>query len=239
MTRGVAHVAVVVPAHDEEELLPACLDALRRAADRLQAVSPATTVEIVVVLDQCTDGSAGIVARAADVRGLEIHERCVGAARSAGTREVLGRPRAPRPDRVWVANTDADSEVPENWLSHQVRLAGSGADAVIGTVAVGRSEWGVRGERVRALWVAGYDDREGHPHVHGANLGVRGSALLRAGGFPAVTSGEDEALVAALAATTAPDAIVRTAAIPVLTSARRDARCTSGFAGFLDDLEAG
>lgn len=239
MTPGVTRVAVVVPAHDEEDLLPACLAALRRAVDRLHEASPATTVDVVVVLDQCSDGSARIVARAAGARGVEIHERCVGAARAAGTAAALDDRRLPHPSRVWIANTDADSEVPENWLAEQVRLAGSGAEAVVGTVAVGRSEWSDRGDRVRALWIAGYDDREGHPHVHGANLGVRASALLDVGGFPPVRSGEDVAVVTALTATVAPGAIVRTATIPVLTSARRDARCTAGFGGFLDDLEAG
>ena len=36
-----------------------------------------------------------------------------------------------------------------------------------------------------------------HPHVHGANLGFRASAYLRAGGFPALPTAEDHALVAA------------------------------------------
>ncbi|GGU51567.1 hypothetical protein GCM10010289_84950 [Streptomyces violascens] len=37
-----------------------------------------------------------------------------------------------------------------------------------------------------------------HPHVHGANLGVRASAYLSVGGFPPLVVGEDVALVQAL-----------------------------------------
>ena len=37
-----------------------------------------------------------------------------------------------------------------------------------------------------------------HPHVHGAHLGVRGSAYLACGGFPALPVSEDVALVRAL-----------------------------------------
>ena len=36
-----------------------------------------------------------------------------------------------------------------------------------------------------------------HSHVHGANLGFRAAAYLRADGFPDVPTGEDRALVTA------------------------------------------
>jgi hypothetical protein len=65
-----------------------------------------------------------------------------------------------------------------------------------------------------------------HPHVHGANLGVRGSAYLDVGGFPPVAADEDRALVAALVRSGA--VVLRTPAGPVLTSARRVARARAG-----------
>ena len=55
-------VLVVVPARNEERLLPRCLQALQDAADRLAAERPGVAVRVVVVLDRCSDGSAEIVA---------------------------------------------------------------------------------------------------------------------------------------------------------------------------------
>jgi hypothetical protein len=72
--------------------------------------------------------------------------------------------------------------------------------------------------------------------VHGANLGFRASAYLRAGGFPAVPTGEDRALVAALDA--AGGRVLRTRALTVVTSARREARAPHGFGDYLTGLDA-
>ena len=57
---AIAAAGVVVPAHDEEALLPACLAALRRAAGALHV-----PVHLLVVADACTDGTAA-VARAGE-----------------------------------------------------------------------------------------------------------------------------------------------------------------------------
>ena len=46
---------VVVPAHDEETLLPACLAALRGAASALRL-----PVHVVLVADACTDQTAAV-----------------------------------------------------------------------------------------------------------------------------------------------------------------------------------
>jgi hypothetical protein len=73
-----------------------------------------------------------------------------------------------------------------------------------------------------------------HPHVHGANLGFRASAYLRAGGFPALPTAEDQALVEALAAGGC--RVLRTRALPVVTSARRDSRAPDGFGHYLRKL---
>jgi hypothetical protein len=81
-------------------------------------------------------------------------------------------------------------------------------------------------ERFRQFYVRG---GEHHPHVHGANLGVRADAYLAAGGFAAHPTGEDHALWRALADRPR----IATRRIPVVTSARRRARAPSGFAGFL------
>nr|WP_241769915.1 glycosyltransferase [Cellulosimicrobium sp. MM] len=78
---AVERVVVVVPARDEEELLPGCLAALGRATAAVARDRPGVRVAVVVVLDGCTDGSAR-VARAAGVRVVEVAHGNVG--RAAG-----------------------------------------------------------------------------------------------------------------------------------------------------------
>jgi hypothetical protein len=75
-----------------------------------------------------------------------------------------------------------------------------------------------------------------HPHVHGANLGMRGSAYLRAGGFRSLASAEDHALLAALASSGG--RIISVTDIPVVTSSRRRGRAPDGFSHLLARLGA-
>lgn len=53
---------VVVPAHDEEELIGACLASVATAAARLGLTGPGVVVRTTVVLDGCVDGTAAVVA---------------------------------------------------------------------------------------------------------------------------------------------------------------------------------
>jgi glycosyltransferase involved in cell wall biosynthesis len=221
-------VGVVVPAHDEEELLPACLAALRAAAGPLAGLP----VHLVVVADACTDQTARL-ARAGGAQVVEIDARRVGAARAAGVSDVLHRTRGCDPARLWLASTDADTLVPPDWLARQLGYARHGWEAVVGTVTV--SDWSGHPGHVPELFAARYAHAGGpHPHVHGANLGLTGAAYLAAGGFPAWRTGEDHALVRALAASGR--RILRTAELTVVTSARRHARAPQGFSHRLTTL---
>jgi len=117
----------------------------------------------------------------------------------------------------------------------QARHADLGWDAVVGTVRV--ADWSGYRAGVRSLFRDRYGAASGpHPHVHGANLGFRASAYLRAGGFPEVPTAEDHALVAALTASGA--RVRRIRALAVTTSARREARAPHGFSHYLAELEA-
>ena len=223
-------VGVVVPAHDEEERLPSCLASLRRAA---QAV-PGTPVRLVVVADACHDRTAQ-VARDGGAAVVTIGAQSVGAARAAGVQEVLRRARHLEPADVWLATTDADTLVPACWLREQVRHADHGWDVVAGTIRV--ADWSGHPPAVRSLFRERYNVGTGpHPHVHGANLGFRAAAYLRAGGFPDLATAEDHALVAALTANGS--RVRRTRALPVVTSARREARVPYGFSDYLAELNA-
>ena len=57
-----AAVAVVIPARDEEALLPACLDSVADAVHVLGAEHPEIRTRVFVVLDACRDRSAQVVA---------------------------------------------------------------------------------------------------------------------------------------------------------------------------------
>ena len=116
----VQQVAVVVPARNEQQLLPGCLAALTVAAERV-----AVPVSVVVVLDRCTDGTADLLAGRPGVRSVESVAGCVGAARATGAAQALADSGA-LPGRTWLACTDADSQVPPSWLVHQLDLADRG-----------------------------------------------------------------------------------------------------------------
>ncbi|GII99949.1 glycosyl transferase family 2 [Sediminihabitans luteus] len=223
-------VAVVVPVHDEEELLPACLAALRASVDQARATRPWLDVVTVVVLDDCTDASARAVPP--DVERVEITARTVGLARTAGTRHALGLLDAPAA-QVWIASTDADSVVPPDWVTHHLDLADDGADVVVGGV---RPDLAALSEGRARAWLRRYVPGVANGHVHGANLGVRADVHLAAGGYPPVPEHEDVALVEAARRLGA--RVVPTADAWVLTSARLVGRTPGGYARYLrEDLE--
>ncbi|TKR24725.1 glycosyltransferase [Cellulomonas hominis] len=220
----VARVLVVVPVHDEEELLAACLASVATAA-----AGAGVPVDVVAALDDCRDGSAGL-ARAAGVRTVTLGARAVGAARAAGIDAGLDR-CGEDPGAVWIACTDADTVVPPHWLRTHRGLADAGADVVVGTV---RPDPRDLTPRQLAAWRATRVPGRPHGHVHGANLGVRADAYRRAGGFAPLAEHEDVDLVARLRADRA--AVVRTSdAVDVVTSGRTVGRTPGGYAGYLRD----
>jgi glycosyltransferase involved in cell wall biosynthesis len=225
---------VVVPAHDEEELLPACLAALRSAAG-----AAGVPVRLLVVADACTDATAAVAA-AAGAEVIRIRARNVGAARAAGMARLLRRtegtdPAATELAETWLATTDADTVVPPGWLRRQLGYADQGWDVVLGTVTV--TDWAGHPPHAPAVFEARYAFGAGpHPHVHGANLGIRASAYLAAGGFRPLPTAEDHALLAA--ATEAGCQVLQAADITVETSARRQARAPRGFSHALRALAA-
>ena len=155
-------------------------------------------VTVLVVLDACDDGSGAVVracrpafAAAGVALGcIELSERRVGAGRAAGARTLLGL------GARWLAFTDADTRVSPQWLAAQLALD---ADVVCGSVAV--DDWSPHAGRADALrdhFAGFYQDRDGHRHIHGANLGVSAAAYQAAGGFESVPCHEDVLLVRAL-----------------------------------------
>ncbi|RZU46017.1 glycosyl transferase family 2 [Streptomyces sp. BK022] len=228
---SVATLAVVVPAHDEERLLPVALAALARAA-RHPALA-AVGVLTVVAADACRDRTEAV---ARDAGALVVRTDCrnPGRARAAGVRHALERSTA-RPSALWIATTDADSVVPPGWLAHQLARAREGWQAVVGTVALPLSS--PLAAPHRALYEKTRPPKGTpwlHPHVHGANLGFAADAYLDAGGFPPLATGEDRALVHALERRG--HRVLRTAACPVQTSPRLRPRAHGGFGHYLSAM---
>ena len=228
-----AALAVIIPVHDEEELLAGCLASVHRALDHPDLRGVRSTV--VLVLDACSDDSARIArhGRRPTDGVIEVDARNVGAARALGCEHGLTTLDRDA-DRVWLATTDADTRVPPHWLTRQLALA-TEASAVAGVVRV--DDWSTHSPTTRRRFERSYRTSpfRPHPHVHGANLGVRAAAYLDVGGFPALSCAEDHALWSALRAAGHPTTASRR--VWVTTSARRSARATGGFADTLLDIE--
>ena len=227
----IRRIAVIVPAANEEEHIGGCLSAIRAAAGCLYRET-GIPARVILVLDRCLDQTATIARRSARVELVTVSTGNVGAARRAGASRALAGPG--RASELWLASTDADSQVPARWLTGMLAEARAGTHLVLGTVVPGPG----LGQARRRAWAGRHQLRDGHPHVHGANLGIRGDAYLALGGWPALPTGEDAEL--ARRATAAGHVrIARSAAIPVVTSTRRSGRAPQGFSGYLGDLSPG
>ena len=225
----VKHIAVLIPARNEEALLPRCLRSVLRAA---MCLPPEISWSVVVAADACTDGTLQIArAMLRDCgQGLRCTAGNVGAARAAAAHAAMhAQPYAA--SHCWLANTDADCEVPADWLQRQVRLARGGCTAVAGIVDVDcfAEHLPVVESRFRESYLLHADGT--HPHVHGANLGVRADVYLQAGGWNLLQTAEDHDLWQRLLRVST--ACVSDARLCVSTSGRRIGRAPLGFAGAL------
>ncbi|QEA38268.1 glycosyltransferase [Pistricoccus aurantiacus] len=217
-------IGIVVPVHNEQDYLSRCLDALCAAAEHARHhLYQRKAVEIVLVLDACTDASA-LIAANYPVTTLEIRQANVGIARHRGAQWLLER------QARWLAFTDADSVVSRDWLSAQCAI---GSDAVCG---------GIRLEGWRKLPIIQrrrylkHLRRSSRQRIYGANLGVSAEAYHAVGGFEPLPAHEDVHLVRALEAQgfhVAWDETPR-----VTTSARCEARAPEGLGALLKSLQA-
>ena len=104
-------ISVVVPAHNEENLIARCLTSIR-AAER----QTPETVEIVVVANRCTDRTEEI-SRSYGATVVTHNERNLAGIRNAGVRESSG---------CILTTIDADSWMSENMLREVSRRLATG-----------------------------------------------------------------------------------------------------------------
>jgi hypothetical protein len=158
------------------------------------------------------------------VEVVSVEAGCVGVARAAASERALAL------GARWIGCTDADSVVPPDWIARQLHC---GASAFCGVVAVG--DWLDYPQAVREQFLQGEHAVDGHPHVHGANMGFSAAAYRQSGGFAPLATGEDVALIQTMQG--AGMRVARLARPRVMTSARRQARAPHGFSDFLRRLE--
>lgn len=223
LCNALAHIGVVVPAHDEEQHLGMCLASLLLAADHARALGHDVT--LVVVLDSCQDRSATVVAEIAeshDITIVNIAAANVGMARHAG---VLALPS----NIDWLAFTDADTCVPDIWLT---TLYGFGTEAVCGGVHL--SQWQALSPVLRTHYLAHQRRNVERQHIHGANMGISMAAYQRLGGFRPLRCHEDVDLIERHLA--AHGSLTWASTCRVMTSARHQARAPNGLGALLQSL---
>jgi len=163
-------VSVVVPAFNEERLLPACLEALL-------GQHGAGDLEIIVVDNASSDATATLARR----YGVTVvHEPC------RGYGSALARGFACASGDI-IASTDADSVVPCDWVARLKREyeRDPGLAAVGGAIQFVAPNWKAR--FLTHLFLPLIDridwSNPRGPHLWGANLSVRRAAFRAVGGF--------------------------------------------------------
>ncbi len=140
--------SIVIPAYNEEALLPATFDAL----DRAMAAQPGRTGEVVVADNASTDRTAEM-ARERGARVVFEPHRQIARARNTGGRAARGR---------YLIFVDADTIVSPRLLSETLRVLDSGECCGGGALIVFdrrmRGSWGARAWDVISRlcqWAAG------------------------------------------------------------------------------------
>lgn len=217
-------ISIVVPAHNEAMTIAKCLASVQNAIEQLPSTIKAYPL---VVLDSCTDDTQ-IFVKAAGVDYLCCDYHCVGQVRDIGIRHAIAN------GATWIACTDADSIVPMDWLIQQIEhIRHQPTDMVCGVVDV--DSWAHLTPKTRKDYIAHYQDRMEHHHIHGANLSFSSEAYLAVDGFAHLPCHEDVDLVKRFE--DQGYAITWSNRVRVLTSTRLQARATEGFAAFLTNLE--
>jgi len=223
-------VAVVVPARDEQACIEPCIQRILQASATCRRRA---TVWVVVVADSCHDCTVGRARHALGRHGavVECSVQSAGAARRLGTDAALAHFKHSDPAWTWLANTDADTLVPADWLARQLDFADQQVTALAGIVRIDAIP-GYRPLFARRLFDCYEIALDGsHSHVHGANLGVRADAYLDAGGWSPLPLAEDHCLWRRVRSrgwrTRA------SASSVVVTSGRLQGRASGGFASTL------
>ncbi len=259
---GLAHprcrAVVVIPARNEEAHLHDALDALARQVDAEGNPLAQDFFEVLLLLNNCTDGSAKValawgrahplvVVHVLEV-GLKASQAHVGTARRMLMDTAWHRLQG-REGVVAILSTDADTMVARDWITQSLRALEQGAEAVGGFIELKAGELKslpagarrayLRERRYKRL-IAELEDlldpQPGDPwprHLEhfGASLGCTPEIYAKAGGLPAIKPLEDVAFVDALRRVGA--RLRHDPAVIVYTSSRMQGRAEVGLSGQL------
>lgn len=250
---------ITVPVRNEAATLAGCLDALGAQRKINDEPLPGSCFEILLLLNNCTDGSAEVARRWQERHpevAVHIAERTLRKAEAhAGTARRLlmdtawHRLAGVRAQLCAILSTDADSRVAPDWLAQNLLALERGADAVGGLIGMAVEDLGAAGPQVRCCYerdrryaelIAKLEDlldpQAGDPwprHLDhfGSSLACTPAAYAKAGGMPAISPLEDEAFVDRLRR--AGLCLRHEPAVRVFTSARLQGRAAIGLAGQL------
>jgi cellulose synthase/poly-beta-1,6-N-acetylglucosamine synthase-like glycosyltransferase len=220
-------IGIVVPAQNEEASIEQCIRSIRCSCETAQLHE----YWIVIVADSCTDDTLPRARRAVEGIGevLECDAKSAGSARRLGVDAALAHFNDKDLRKIWLANTDADTLVPRDWITVQLKLADAGIAAVAGIVKLDEGGSPAAHELYHATYLTRPDGT--HGHVHGANLALRADAYVDAGGWAHRALAEDHCLWSRLKRRgwrlSSPVSSV------VVTSARLIGRARGGFADTL------
>lgn len=236
-----AHVAVIIPAHNEAETLATCLSSVRDSIRYAARRGALETAQIVVVAHACCDES---IAEARSIIGREQpgavlvfdHEADVGRVRDLGARVGLALLGASDPASTWLLSTDADTVVPDTWITSCLgEAAAARAHCVVGLAHLDAWRGSLEAEASYAALIDSKIAADTHDHVYGANLAIRADAYLAVGGFPVQGHGEDRRLVDALQVSGY--SVLKSLSVEVTTSGRTIGRARDGLADLLRELD--
>jgi glycosyltransferase involved in cell wall biosynthesis len=239
----VANCVVAIPVRDEAERIRSCLTALNAQIRPPDAV--------VLLLNNCTDETEMIVRAMAPHlrfhldtvrRELPSAHANAGHARLLAMQWAAGRAGE---DGV-LMTTDADTVVPPDWITRNLRALETGADIVCGQAVIDPLEATMIPAHLHAddalecrlitlldtlAWMVDpepHDPPPRHTDASGASLAVRADVFRRVGGIPDIPAGEDRAFVRALWMMNA--RVRHDPAIQVVVSGRMIGRADGGMA---------
>lgn len=222
----IKHLCILIPAKNEEQLLPRCLSSIIKAA---KLIPESIHIDLICCVDSSSDNTLQIARTIIGSQGvvLEIHEGNVGFARKYAAEKALNRYKGSL-ETCWLANTDADCEVPPEWLANHILWANQGIHALAGIVKV--DSYSEHEPQVPELFQNQYiiHEDDSHPHIHGANLGIRADVYQQIGGWNPLLTAEDHDLWNRLK--TLNLNLKSHADCFVITSGRKQGRAPYGFA---------
>src|SRR6202051_2085771 len=126
-------IGVIVPAQNEEATIKRCIESIIAAS---RHSGRGDSLWIVVVADACGDATTQIARRELGTFGrvLECNVRSAGSARKLGVEAVLEHFHGVDAHSIWLANTDADTSVPRDWIDIHLAFADDGITGVAGIV---------------------------------------------------------------------------------------------------------